>query len=62
MSHGLESGNDSEAKRLYFIGAVLFYLVPILEEKDSSRRVNVLVEETLKGQRIHIDGKFDCIL
>ena len=58
---GFHSGGN-EAKRLYFIGAVLFYLVAILDKVDSSRPVNVLVEQPLKGENICVEGKFEFIL
>ena len=41
---------------------MLFYLVAILDKIDSSRSVNVLVEQTLKGKNICVEGKFEFIL
>ena len=54
--------DGNEAKRLYFIGAVLFYLVAILDHLDTSSQINVLVEQILKGKNIHVEGKFEFIL
>ena len=51
-----------EAKCLYFIGAVLFHLVPEIDQLDNAKRVDILKEELMSGDNIIVDGYFEDII
>jgi len=50
-----------EAKRLYFIGAILFYFVAITEG-DGTDRVDILIEESVTGENINVEGRFEFVI
>lgn len=39
-----------EAKRTFFIGAILFYLVKMIDDDDETQKVNILIEESMVGR------------
>jgi len=48
-----------EAKSLYFIGAVLFHLI---DKLDNAKGIDILIEESMRGDNINVDGYFEYII
>jgi len=54
---------SKEAKRMFFIGAILFYLVEILDKLgDKGPRISILIEESVNGKSINIEGRFEFVI
>ena len=48
---------------MFFIGAILFYLVEMLDKlKDQAPLIIILIEESVIRQSIHIGGRFEFVI